>query len=134
MSLAILRPKSLSTFALTLLVFAWGALAAAAKEPEADQKKADKKPADAKSEEKAKEPAFLRLLKDDKKRPLEMQTAIVRYAKPGDDSGLYVDLIAAVHIGDAQYYKRLNEQFEEYDALLYELVAPDGTRVPKTAG
>ena len=135
MSLAILRPKSLSAFALALFVFAWGALVAAtAKEPDADQKKADKKPADAKSEEKAKEPAFLRLLKDDKKRPLEMQTAIVRYAKPGDDSGLYVDLIAAVHIGDAQYYKRLNEQFEQYDALLYELVAPEGTRVPKKAG
>ena len=57
---------------------------------------------------------------------------IVRYAKPGaDKDGLYVDLIGAIHIGDKAYYQQLNKDFSAYDALLYELVAPQGTRVPK---
>ena len=65
-----------------------------------------------------------------------MQTAIVRYAKPGDKtaSPLQVDLIGAVHIGDIAYYKQLNERFKQYDALLYELVAPEGTVVERGRG
>ena len=42
-----------------------------------------------------------------------------------------VDLIGAVHIGEKEYYEKLNERFEEYESLLYELVAPEGTVVPK---
>ena len=71
---------------------------------------------------------FLRVTKDDAGKPLAMQTAITRYRpKEGD---LVVDLIGAVHIGEAEYYKTLNDQFEHYDVVLYELVAPQGTRVP----
>jgi len=44
---------------------------------------------------------------------------------------LTVDLIGAVHIGDKTYYESLNKAFAGYDAMLYELVAPTGTRVPK---
>ena len=71
---------------------------------------------------------FLRVKKDDSGKPLAMQTAITRYRpKEGE---LVVDLIGAVHIGEAEYYKTLNNQFEHYDVVLYELVAPQGTRVP----
>lgn len=71
---------------------------------------------------------FLRVTKDDAGKPLAMQTAITRYRpKEGD---LVVDLIGAVHIGEAEYYQTLNNQFEHYDVVLYELVAPQGTRVP----
>jgi len=42
-----------------------------------------------------------------------------------------VDLIAVVHVGDREYYDKLNLQFEQYDVVLYELVAPQGTRIPK---
>ena len=71
---------------------------------------------------------FLRVTKDDAGKPLAMQTAITRYRpKQGE---LVVDLIGAVHIGEAEYYKTLNDQFEHYDVVLYELVAPQGTRVP----
>lgn len=75
---------------------------------------------------------YLRLLRDDAAHPAELQTAIVRFV-PADDTrkGLTIDLIAAVHIGEKAYYQRLNERFDDYDALLYELVAPEGTRVPK---
>jgi hypothetical protein len=70
---------------------------------------------------------------------LGMQTAIVRYAAlpPATGAGespVEVDLIGAVHIGDAAYYRQLNEYFRQYDALLYELVAPEGTVVERGRG
>jgi hypothetical protein len=75
---------------------------------------------------------YIRLVRDKKGRPLEMQTAIVRFVADSESKkGLSVDLVAAVHIGEKAYYEQLNKQFNDYDALLYELVAPEGTRVPK---
>src|SRR3990170_4399613 len=70
---------------------------------------------------------------------LGMQTAVVRYAAvpPVGGAGkspVEVDLIGAVHIGDAAYYRQLNEHFKQYDALLYELVAPEGTVVERGRG
>ena len=74
---------------------------------------------------------FLRVHCDAEDRPLAMQTAIVRYVPASGQRDLVVDLIAAVHVGDRAYYQQLNEKFEEYDALLYELVTPEGSEVPK---
>jgi hypothetical protein len=75
---------------------------------------------------------YIRLIRDEKGRPLELQTAIVRFvADDKAEKRLSVDLVAAVHIGEKSYYEQLNKQFDDYDALLYELVAPEGTRVPK---
>ncbi len=70
---------------------------------------------------------------------LGMQTAIVRYraapsAGGADESLVEVDLIGAVHVGDAAYYRQLNEYFEQYEALLYELVAPEGAVVERGRG
>jgi hypothetical protein len=75
---------------------------------------------------------FIRIRRDDAKKPLAMETAIVRYV-PADESQpqVEVDLIGAIHIGDKSYYEELNKRFESYDVLLYELVAPEGTRIPK---
>ncbi|HEX5445057.1 MAG TPA: hypothetical protein VFW87_14560 [Pirellulales bacterium] len=100
----------------------------------ADKPPAAIPPADATPEVSLDEPTgkYIRLLRDDDDRPVEMQTAIVSFgADDKDRAGLTVDLIAAVHIGEKEYYERLNRQFAKYDALLYELVAPEGTRVPK---
>ena len=75
---------------------------------------------------------FLRVRNDAKQKPLAMETAIVRYS--GTDAQgqpVIVDLIGVVHIGEKDYYEELNERFQEYDALLYELVAPEGPRVPQ---
>jgi hypothetical protein len=72
---------------------------------------------------------FLRVQRDDSGKPLSMQTAITRYRPEQGD--LVIDLIGAVHIGERDYYQQLNDQFELYDSVLYELVAPQGTRVPK---
>lgn len=85
-------------------------------------------------EKKAKE-VFLRVLRDDNKEPIALQTSVVRYVPAGKQfAGVTVDLIGAVHIGDKQYYDDLNKAFEDYDAMLYELVAPEGTKIPKGGG
>jgi hypothetical protein len=85
---------------------------------------------------------WVRLLKGKTREPLAMQTAIVRYVPASDfdadsapaDYPRYVDLVGAVHIGDHDYYKNLNRRFRDYDAVLYELVAPEGTVVPRGRG
>jgi hypothetical protein len=72
-------------------------------------------------------------------------TTFVRYIENADGSarleaadaayrnadGVVVHLIGAVHIADPVYYSGLNESFEGYDALLYELVKPKGAGVPQ---
>lgn len=75
---------------------------------------------------------FVRLTKDKAQTVVALETAVVRYV-PQDcgRTGPTVDLIAAVHIADKGYYNQLNRLFTDYDAVLYELVAPEGTRVPK---
>src|SRR5262245_57104419 len=75
-------------------------------------------------------PKFVRVKRTEDKRPAAMQTAVVRYQSP-KRPGVEVDLVGAVHIGDKSYYEELNKLFETYDVVLYELVAPEGTRVPK---
>lgn len=49
----------------------------------------------------------------------------------GKQPKVIVDLISAVHIGDKKYYEELNEIFDDYDVVLYELVADKKNNVPK---
>lgn len=106
---------------------------------------------------------WVRLKYDGRGEIVGMQTAVIRYARPpkangeaatnGDakagsearsngkpaspsatPSDVTVDLIGAVHIADVAYYRQLNERFKQYDALLYELVAPEGTVVERGRG
>src|SRR5215212_4290009 len=80
----------------------------------------------------AEKPRFLRLTRDEKKTPQALETAIVTYVPVDPAKGdITVELVGAVHIGDKAYYEALNKEFEQYDALLYELVAPENTKVPK---
>ncbi|MDA8745896.1 TraB/GumN family protein [Rubripirellula amarantea] len=111
----------------------WLAAAVVRAEPavaEAPAKKVDAKDADTSVED---EPGteWVRLKKDKRGRPVAMQTAIVRYRSTPEngEAPVEVDLVGAVHVGDAAYYADLNKRFEQYDALLYELVAPEGTRI-----
>jgi hypothetical protein len=53
----------------------------------------------------------------------KLETALVTYEGPKD---VKVDLIAAVHVADKAYYDGLQKRFEEYDALLYEMIKPEG--------
>ena len=81
---------------------------------------------------------FLRLVRSDDSEPLSLDTAIVEYRESAADAAragrripLQVDLVAAVHVGGATYYETLDRLFADYDAVLYELVAPPNARVPK---
>ncbi len=72
---------------------------------------------------------FLRIKKQNNI-PVALQLANARYIpQDGIPSDMHVDLISAVHIADKSYYENLNKLFKTYDVVLYELVAPEGTRV-----
>lgn len=78
---------------------------------------------------------FMRIRKDGRGRQVALETSVTRYQLMNEDGErVTVDLIGAVHIGEQAYFDQLNEQFEKYDALLYELVAPEGTVIPKGGG
>ncbi len=69
---------------------------------------------------------FARVTHTAEGQPLALQIAIARYVSKGGEQDVSVDLIGAVHVGDAAYYGDLNRRFREYDAVLFELVAPEG--------
>jgi hypothetical protein len=73
-------------------------------------------------------PKFIRIERNAQGIPQSLDTSVATYRTR--DGRLQVDLIGAVHVADQSYYEKLNEQFQHYDAVLYELVAPEGTRVP----
>jgi len=92
-------------------------------------------------------PQFIRLQKKDGE-PQFLQTAIVSYRprpqaeksavngserKPATENklppALRVDLVGVIHIAERSYYEELNKRLHQYDVVLYELVAPEGTRV-----
>ena len=78
---------------------------------------------------------FMRIRKDHRGRDVALETSITRYelvTEKGDR--ITVDLIGAVHIGEKEYFQKLNKRFENYEAMLYELVAPEGTVIPKGGG
>lgn len=83
---------------------------------------------------------FIRLLRSEDGTVIALQTAIVAYGPPDradaqadgqKERHVEVHLIGAVHIGEAEYYEALNRAFREYDAVLYELVASEGTRIER---
>jgi hypothetical protein len=57
---------------------------------------------------------------------------IAKYVPASGAKGVEIDLVAVVHIGEKAYYERLNKEFEKYDTVLYELVAPEGIKPPKS--
>jgi hypothetical protein len=75
---------------------------------------------------------FLRLSRDKANSPAALETAILHCAPvDGKRTSPTVDLIAAIHIADSSYYQQLNREFGRYDAVLYELVAPENANVPR---
>lgn len=76
--------------------------------------------------------SFMRIRKNERGKPVAMETSITRYETTNAaGEPVVVDLIGVVHIGEKAYYEQLNQHFEQYDGLLYELVAPEGTRIPE---
>ena len=78
---------------------------------------------------------FMRIRKDSKGRDVALETSITRYELTNEKGvRITVDLIGAVHIGEKEYFEKLNKRFEQYESMLYELVAPEGTVIPKGGG
>jgi hypothetical protein len=69
-------------------------------------------------------PEFARVDVDELGQPRALQMAVSSYAPDNNDRILEVDLVGAIHIGDPAYYAELNRRFADYDAVLYELIAP----------
>ncbi len=93
------------------------------------EKPADRSDAKQPKKEKLK---FVRVAKDENKKPVALQTAVVTYKSDSKDSeGVEVTLIGAVHIAEKSYYLDLNDQFKKYDALLYEMVMDPSQGVPE---
>ncbi|MCS6975809.1 MAG: hypothetical protein NZM31_02210, partial [Gemmatales bacterium] len=74
---------------------------------------------------------FARVQRNSQGVPVALETAIVRYVRSDDQGTVEVDLVGVIHVGDRAYYEKLNEELKQYDVVLYELVAPQGTRVPR---
>src|SRR5688572_19496388 len=74
---------------------------------------------------------FVRVQRDQQDRATHLETATIRYVPAGGEAGVVVDLVGVVHIGDRAYYDRLNRQLAQYDVVLYELVAEQGTVPPR---
>lgn len=74
---------------------------------------------------------WLKLDRDERGVPLRLETSIVRLegkfrASDGETRPVSVDLIGAIHLGEAAYYERLNAEFKEYETVVFELVAEKG--------
>jgi hypothetical protein len=115
------RSRRIPWLALGVVCLAWAGPALA--DPPAEKKAEPKK--------KPEPNRFLRVKRDKNDTPVALETAVVRYVPASGQGGVTVDLIGAVHVGDKAYYEALNKRMDEYDVLLYELVAPEGTRIPK---
>ncbi len=74
---------------------------------------------------------YVRIKRDADGAPVALQTAIVHFEGKPDTAyeGQSVDLVGVIHVGQAEYFQALKEQLSSYDKVLYELVAPDGTRI-----
>ena len=74
---------------------------------------------------------FTRLVRDKKEAPVALEAAIVKYTpREAGTDGVVVDLVSAVHVAESSYFEELNRRFKDYDVVLYELVAPEGTVIP----
>lgn len=135
-------PKVVRCAILGLLLFVW--LIPAACLPAAPPAHTSA-PETQRSDQSAEQPKFMRVVRDENAEPVALQTATARYVKSLEPAGVnaaesdaektvIVDLIGAVHVADRSYYEQLNEQFEDYDVLLYELVAEADSRPSRGGG
>src|SRR4051812_46179047 len=69
---------------------------------------------------------FLRLV-DKGTTGSRLETADVAYRNA---EGITVHLVAAVHVGEREYFDGLNESFKLRDAVLYEMVKPRDAQPP----
>lgn len=74
---------------------------------------------------------FIRIHKNPQGQSLALETSLIPYES--EDGSISVTLIGAIHLGEVDYYEKLNEEFQNYDAVLYEVVAEEGARPENAA-
>jgi len=74
---------------------------------------------------------YIRITKTEANKAKALETSIVRFvgAPESTYAGRTVDLFGVIHIGQKEYYQEIDRLLATYDVVLYELVAPDGTRI-----
>lgn len=73
---------------------------------------------------------YVRFIEGESQWQGELQTAIVTFA---NEEGVELNLVAAVHLGERDYYAGLNDYFISQDLVLYELVA-EADQIPVADG
>lgn len=125
------RLRLLAGWSIALLFFvaAWIVAEDGATNPRAEAEKPSA------TSQKSADASYIRVTRDAADNPRALETSIVHLVPAGSDRpGLSVDLISAVHVGDKGYYQKLDKRFDDYDVVLYELVAKEGTVIPKGGG
>lgn len=93
----------------------------------ADAKKSaaadNRQPDQAESDTPAQE--YVRIRKNDRKLAVALETSVIHFDDSKKFPNATVDLIGAIHLGEPDYYKQLNQLFEKYDVLLFEAVMPE---------
>ena len=76
----------------------------------------------------------MNLLKTDEAgNPIELVTPIITMERKREGGAVTVDLIAAVHFAERDYYEELNRRFTRYEVVLVEMIAPKGTTLAQIA-
>jgi hypothetical protein len=68
---------------------------------------------------------YVRVVRNKEAKKGSLDTAVRKFV---GENGVCVDLVGAIHVAEKSYYKELNKLFEDYDVVLYEVVAEEGTR------
>lgn len=82
------------------------------------------------ADENADNSSFMRLRTNSSGKLIALETSSVPYVS--QDGEISVTIIGAVHLGEEAYYKELNEHFKDFEVVLYEVVAEEGTRPAKS--
>ena len=69
---------------------------------------------------------------DEAGNPAALTTPVITMTRE-NGAALSVDLIAAVHFADPDYYDELNRRFTGYEVVLVEMLAPKGTTLAQIA-
>ncbi len=69
-------------------------------------------------------PEYVRIRRNDRKLAAALETSVILFGNSKQYPKTTVELIGAIHLGETQYYDKLNSMFSKYDVLLYEAVMP----------
>lgn len=83
------------------------------------------KPSEKQQKDQKPEHEYVRIRKNDRNLAVALETSIITFQGSSTYPNATVDLIGAIHLGEPEYYKQLNELFEKYDVLLFEAVMPE---------